>query len=113
MPDLPDDPRSRGVVTLRFPISVGNGLPTLELYSARWVFKTIEGLSGSPFPGRGPVMHAWIVAALTAPVSDPQNPGQARVDARAMIPAENFLGFVQCDKVPPSAVDLDSEAAPA
>lgn len=101
-----------GVITLRAPIFVGGKLQR-ALFCRHWLFQTAAELEIATWQPRVPVLQTWFAVACGEPVSDPERPGTVSAPTLVLIPAENVLGFAACNKAPPKAARLDSEAAPA
>jgi hypothetical protein len=102
----------RGVLTLRTPVRLGADA-TDQLWCAHWAFRNEQGLGFSVLESRGPVNRALFAVAYSAPVNDPADQAHASCDMLAMIPMENVLGFLACNKAPPGAWSIEKAAVPA
>lgn len=101
------EPVASGVITLREP---AHETGDRRVYCDRWAFQNDQGLGISPLESRGPVNRALFAVAYSAPVNDPARPGQGTSTLLALIPMENVLGFVACNKAPPGVSVLGPEA---
>jgi hypothetical protein len=100
------EPVASGILTMREAIHGAHGR---FVFCDRWAFQSEQDLGISPVESRGPVNRALFAVAYSAPVSDPARPGMASSEVLALIPMENVLGFVACNKAPDGVRALGSK----